>query len=197
VHDQQQRGLAMSSNDLVWDLDAFRARKRAAEFVKSFENKLCVFNGSVNQLYTSYRIDFPSHDPRTLLIMPKPFQPHDTYNNVPESSVMPTRIQIIRSQSNSNDNEFEPLLRIPYKAGKRTHHIVPLRQGLEIVRGLFPVDDPFLPVLVKGDLREMRESSTPYIQLHRIKIHELRQMSMFESAGIKHIIMRKLARINK
>jgi hypothetical protein len=46
----------MDNNDLVWDLDSFQKRQRAQDFVMGFENQLCVYSGSVEQLYTNYNI---------------------------------------------------------------------------------------------------------------------------------------------
>lgn len=174
------------NSDLVWDITEFRERKRAALFIKSFENSFCVFSGSVNQLYTNYTINFPESNPSKIIILPNQYRYHDTFNSVPEPSVIETRIQLVRQGDNA-----EPMLRIPFKAGKKRYHTVPLSTGLNIVRRFFGRDDPFLPVLVKGDLREL-DISTPFLQLHRIRLPELLKMSLFERSGIMNAINKKL-----
>ena len=56
--------IANDNKDLVWDLEAFNQRQRAIDFVMGFENRLCVFSGSVEQLYTNYNIFFPNEEDR-------------------------------------------------------------------------------------------------------------------------------------
>lgn len=180
------RNPSSNNNDLVWDIAEFRQRKKAAIFVQSFENSFCVFSSTVNQLYTNYSIHFPEADPSNIIILPNQYCYHDTYNNIVEVAVKETKIQIVR-----DSKHLEPLIRIPYKAGNRVYHTFPLAIGLNFVRRNSPKDDPFLPVLAKGDLREL-DLSTPYLQLHRISLLELGYMSVFERNGIKDTVSRKL-----
>lgn len=72
----------MDNKDLVWDLDKFNKRKQAQKFVMGFENKLCVFSGSVEQLYTNYNIFFPKEEDRKLVILPNPYAHHDTFHGI-------------------------------------------------------------------------------------------------------------------
>jgi hypothetical protein len=174
------------NSDLVWDITEFRERKRAALFIKSFENSFCVFSGSVNQLYTNYTINFPESNPSKIIILPNQYKYHDTYNLVPEPAIVQTRIQLVRQGDHA-----EPMLRIPFRAGKKNYHTLPLSTGLNIVRRFFGREDPFLPVLVKGDLREL-DIRTPYLQLHRICLPQLAKMSLFDRAGIMNAINKKL-----
>lgn len=174
------------NSDLVWDITEFRERKKAALFVKSFEKYFCVFSGSVNQLYTNYTINFPEVDPSKIIILPNQYRYHDTYNCVPEIAVRQTNLQVVRI-----GEKAEPMIRIPFRAGNKNHHTLPLHIGLNFVRRSCAKDDPFLPVLVKGDLREL-DISTPYLQLHRLSISALAAMSRFEQEGIKNSIVSKL-----
>ncbi len=188
------KGLALANqqpvnNDLVWDITAFRERKLAAYFVKSFENLFCVFSGTVSQLYTNYTINFLEHNPSKIIILPNQYMYHDTFNRVPDNAIVETRIQLVRC-----GEKAEPMLRIPFRAGNKNYHTLPLDIGLNFIRRCYAKEDPFLPLLVKGDLRELN-LSTHYLQLHRISLLALNCMSQFERDGIKSSITKKLRMI--
>lgn len=178
-----------SNNDLVWNLDDFRERKHAANFVKGFEKSFCVFSSSVNQLYSSYSIEFTELNPKNILIIPNPYKYHDTFNAIPEHAVMKTNVQVVRSKGTQ-----EVFIRIPFKAGRKTHHVLPFQKGMELIHKQSHASNPFLPVLIKGDLRAL-DVSTPYLHLHRISLPALKSLSKFEYGVIKDTILTKLCTI--
>ena len=181
---------AISDNkDLVWDLDAFNQRQRAVDFVLGFENRLCVFSNSVDQLYTNYNIFFPKEEERKLVILPNPYAPHDTYNGIPSVSVVPTGMEIIPGVY---QNKACLLLRIPFRSGTVKYRAVPLQMGLKIVRQQRPSNKPFLPVLMKGDLRELN-ATTPCLHLHAIRVDLLTDHSTLERNGIQRVIEERLS----
>ena len=87
--------VSSDNKDLIWDLDAFNQRQKAIDFVLGFENRLCVYSSSVDQLYTNYNIFFPKEEDRKLVILPNPYIPHDTYNGIPATAVTPTGLTIL------------------------------------------------------------------------------------------------------
>ncbi len=178
---------ANNNNDLVWDLDAFNQRQRAIDFVMGFENKLCVFSNSVEQLYTNYNIFFPREEARKLVILPNPYAHHDTFNGIPESAVTATGMEIIPGIFKGKSILF---LRIPFKQG--TVKAVPLQMGLRVVQQQCPPERPFLPVLMKGDLREL-DQSIPCLHLHRIHINRLVEHSTLDKNDIEKVIKKRLA----
>lgn len=180
--------MSSDNKDLVWDLDSFNQRKKAVDFVLGFENKLCVYSPTVEQLYTNYNIFFPKEEDRKLVILPNPYSPHDTYNGIPVSSVVPTGMEIIPEIYNRKISLF---LRIPFKSGQVKYRTVPLQFGLQIIKQQRP-DKPFLPVLMKGDLREL-DASTPCLHLHAILVNRLQDHSTLERAGIHKVIEERLA----
>ncbi len=173
--------LANDNKDLVWDLDAFQQRQRAVDFVMGFENKLCVYSRSVEQLYTNYNIFFPKEEARKLVILPNPYAPHDTFNGIPDLAVTPTGMSIVPGQGSALN------LSIPFKHGKADHRLVPLKRGLELVSQRLPPGKTFLPVLMKGDLREL-DASTPCLHLNFIHLDRLTDHSQLERSGIKRVI---------
>jgi hypothetical protein len=178
---------ANNNNDLVWDLAAFNQRQRAIDFVMEFENKLCVFSNSVEQLYTNYNIFFPREEARKLVILPNPYAHHDTFNGIPESAVTATGMEIIPGVFKDKPTLF---LRIPFKQG--TIKTVPLQMGLRVVQQQCPPDSPFLPVLMKGDLREL-DASIPCLHLHRIHVNRLVAHSTLDKNDIEKVIKKRLA----
>ena len=177
------------NKDLVWDLDAFNQRQRAIDFVLGFENKLCVFSSSVEQLYTNYNIFFPREEARKLVILPNPYTPHDTFNGIREEVVSATGMTIIPGIFKDKPTLF---LRIPFKTGAVKHRTIPLQMGLRVVQQQCPPHKPFLPILMKGDLREL-DASTPCLHLHRIHLDRLPSHSTLERGDIQKVILQRLA----
>jgi hypothetical protein len=54
-----------------------------------------------------------------------------------------------------------------------------------------PKDDPFLPVLTKGDLREFQQS-WPVIHLHRISLPGMQHLSALDRSSIANVITEKM-----
>ncbi len=174
------------NNDLVWDLDAFNQRQRAIDFVMGFENKLCVFSNSVEQLYTNYNIFFPREEARKLVILPNPYTPHDTFNGIGDTVVTATGMAIMPGVFKGKSTLY---LRIPFKSG--SFRTIPLQMGLKVVQQQCPPTKPFLPVLMKGDLREL-DASTPCLHIHRIHVDRLLSHSGLERSNIEKVIRQRL-----
>lgn len=183
--------LATDNKDLVWDLDSFNQRQQAIDFVMGFENKLCVYSGSVEQLYTNYNIFFPKEESRRLVILPNPYAHHDTYHGIPEEAVKATGLYVVPVMK---EGKTQLYLTIPFKSGKTRYRRVPLQVGLRVINQQRPASRPFLPVLMKGDLRELN-AKTPCMHLHCIHIDRLKLLSSLESNGIKQVISERLASI--
>lgn len=181
--------VANKNNDLVWDLEAFNQRQRAMDFVMGFESKLCVYSGSVAQLYTNYNIFFPREEHHKLVILPNPYAPHDTFNGIPPESVTPTGLQIVPGHINDRP---ALMLTIPFRSGGSRYRTVPLQVGLRAVARQRPPERPFLPVLTKGDLREL-DASTPCLHLNTINLDKLAEHSALECSGIQKVVQERLA----
>ncbi len=174
------------NKDLVWDLDTFSERSQAHEFVVGFENKLCVFSQSVNQLYTNYNIFVPREENRKLVILPNPYAHFDTFNNIDPEALIATGLHIVPGKGQAL------LLSIPFKSGKAKHRLVPLKIGIGLVNQNRPPERPFLPVLMKGDLREMN-ATTPCLHLHALRLDKLSDMSALDRAAIARVITERLS----
>ena len=184
--------IANDNKDLVLDLEAFNQRQRAIDFVMGFENRLCVFSGSVEQLYTNYNIFFPKEEDRKLVILPNPYAPHDTFNGIPAESVTATGLNIIPGIHEGKPALF---LSIPFRGGQSKFKNVPLQMGLRVVRQQLPANKPFLPVLMKGDLREL-DASTPCLHLHAIHLDRLIEHSELERKSIQKVIEQRLSKLS-
>lgn len=177
------------NNDLIWNLDTFKQRKRAHEFVLGFENKLCVFSSSVEQLYTNYNIFMPAEENSRLVILPNPHAHHDIFNGIPETATKPTGLYIVPGKNN------ELLLRIPLRSNTTPHRTVPLQIGFRLVNQRRPEHLPLLPVLVKGDLREL-DARTPCLHLHAITLRYLADLSTLDVNAIRRTILERLQLLN-
>lgn len=185
----------MENKDLVWDLEKFQRRQVAQSFVMGFENKLCVFSGSVEQLYSNYDIFFPREENRKLVILPNPYAHHDTFHGIAADAARPTGMLLV--PADSDDPRGRLNLIIPLKSKERKQYKkVPLEVGLRMINAKRPPERPFLPVLVKGDLRELN-TRTPCLHLHSLALSALRDMSALEIAGIKRVILERLVELAK
>lgn len=189
MFEHQSAEQATENNDLIWNLDTFKQRKRAHEFVLGFENKLCVFSSSVEQLYTNYNIFMPAEENSRLVILPNPHAHHDIFNGIPEIAAKPTGLYIVPGKNN------ELLLRIPLRSGTTNHRTVPLQIGFRLINQRRPEHLPLLPVLVKGDLRELN-ARTPCLHLHAITLSHLPDLSALEVNAMRRTILERLQLLN-
>ena len=181
--------MSSDNKDLVWDLDSFKHRQRAIDFVMGFENKLCVYSDSVTQLYTNYNIFFPKEESRRLVILPNPYAHHDIFQGVASEAVKPTRLTIISGEIVGKRGLY---LTIPIKGGKTKFKAVPLKMGLSAINRQRDPASPILPVLKKGDLRELEEK-TPCLHLHTLNLNQCEDLSQLDRNSIQKVIVENLA----
>lgn len=174
---------------LIWQLGHFNNHQRAINFVQQFQETLCVFSGPVSQLYTNYEISVPEADDRSLIILPNPYAYHDTFNGIPENSVRPTGISIIPGEL--VDKEGLHITLPMMRNGERIIRPVPLKAGLWALMKREKENDPFLPVITKGDLRAFRKDD-PSLHLQRIIPSRLTERSRMEVSSIQRVIREKL-----
>ncbi len=175
--------------DLTWDFREFEKRNVAREFIMHFENNLCIYSGTVSQLYSNYTIFFPRDENGRLVILPDPYSYHDTFQSISELAVKPTGLYIVPNMSSS---ENQMLLRIPIKTKSTPFRDVPLHVGLQVINQRR--SSPLLPVVVKGDLREF-DHKMPALHLHNISLEQLRFLSKLEIDNLTHVITKRLNNI--
>lgn len=176
--------------DLVWDLDHIARRELAERFIKVFENRLCVYSESVRQLYTNYNLHFPSDIGRKMVILPNPYAFHDTLHDIDALAVRRTGLYILPGNflgkpgllltKRVEDNNQSTLKTMPFK-----------KALAQIISNQKKLGDVFLPILIKGDLREFGQQM-PSLHLHRLQVSKLSHLSSFEREDIQHTITRKL-----
>ena len=177
------------NQDLIWDLDSMRRRELAERFIKLFENRLCVYSESVGQLYTNYSLHFPIELGRKMVVLPNPYAFHDTLHGIDAQAIRKTGLCI-----HLGKNQGKPglLLSTQIKGGGLAPKSMPFKPALaQIISNQKKVGDLFLPVLMKGDLREFNQQM-PYLHLHRLQVARLTRLSSFERDDIQQTITRKL-----
>ena len=174
---------APANEHLVWSLEKLTDHQRATRFAMQFQKTLCVYSGPVQQIYSNYEIIVPEDNARKLLILPNPYAFHDTFNHIPETACKQTGFFIIP------DEKGALLLHIPLKDG--TSKDVPLKVALNAIRKRQKPEDPFLPVVTKGDLREFKKDQ-PALHLHRIVLPVLTKQSDLEKRSIQKTIEERL-----
>ncbi len=184
----------MTNNDLVWDINQFNKKNRASRFIMSFENKICVYSHSVEQLYSNYSIFMPQQAERKAVILPNPSAYHDTFQLISNDAIYPTGLYIVAANPKNMNSKLN--LAIPKKSNnhKKRYKLFSLDEGLDLINNKRPDDKPFLPVLIKGDLRELN-SDTPCLHLHAINIDKL-VISHHQSEDIKRVVLNNLSQLS-
>lgn len=183
--------VAQLNIDLEWSLDRFEKREKARAFVKQFESLLCVYSPSVEQIYSNYSLDFPARENSKMVVLPNPFAFHDTFNNIESEHVVDTGLFIIPGAMVKQEGLFL-MPSNQSRAAKATP--LPLKMAIAKMLTSQESNDPFLPVLVKGDLREFKAEHA-CLHLHRIKVKQLARLSIFQQKDIQRAIVDKLKQL--
>ncbi|WP_263147794.1 hypothetical protein [Pseudomonas sp. RIT-PI-AD] len=172
-------------NDLDWDLDAITDRREAIAFLQRFENRLCIYSGYVEKLYSNYSLVVPEEDHGFITILPDEQAWHDTFQNIPADAVEPTGIHILPGETMGYHGLY---LKIPGDHPLAASRELPFQDGLKLLIQRYQArGESFLPVLIKGDLREY-EARMPSLHLHRIDAAKLGTLSQLELNAIKAVI---------
>ncbi|MEZ5558895.1 MAG: hypothetical protein R3E86_10205 [Pseudomonadales bacterium] len=174
--------------DLAWDLDTFSHHDRAEDFVMQFETTMCVYSASVAQLYASYNMYFPGGARRRLVILPDPGAYHDTFFNIDTRAVVATGLYVVPGELIGRSGLYLANVNEDRSLGRRQ---IPFVQGMRAIMSKRPKEDPFLPVLAKGDLREF-EQEWPVLHLHRVKLTALEEISELDRSSLGTVIGEKL-----
>lgn len=186
----QQVDLSQAGNpDLIWDLDSLARRELAERFIRLFENRLCVWSESVEQLYTNYSLHFPAELGRKMVVLPNPYAFHDTLHGIAAQAIRKTGLCVLPGQLLGKSGL---LLSNQLPGNRLAPRSMPFKPALaQIINSQRKVGDEFLPLLVKGDLREF-DQQLPYLHLHRLQLAKLPLLSNFEREDIHQSITRKL-----
>lgn len=176
------------NSDLEWSLDTINERQQAIDFVRCFESRLCVYSASVQQFYTNYGLHFPSQENSKMVVLPNPYAFHDTFHGVDPVAVRDTGFHIVPGAL-INKPGFYVIVKYRNRDVKPVP--IPLKQALKKMIRTRHTEDPFLPMLVKGDLREFN-AKMPCLHLHRVKLANLPRRSEFEKNSIRNAILDKL-----
>jgi hypothetical protein len=177
------------NQDLIWDLDTMARRELAERFIKLFENRLCVYSESVRQLYTNYNLHFPHDQGRKMVVLPNPYAFHDTLHGIEAHAVRKTGLCVLPGVVLGKPGL---LLTTQIKDGGPAPKTMPFKRALaQIISNQKKAGDVFLPVMMKGDLREF-DQQMPYIHLHRLQVTRLSRLSSFDRDDIQQTITRKL-----
>lgn len=178
----------VKNNDLIWDLEHLNQQQKAVEFIKRFENKLCVFSPTVKQIYSNYTMYMPEDGKGNMVVLPDPYSFHDTFHHIDPEAVQATGLHILPGEQIGRQGLY---IVVTQKEGNVRSLPIPFKEGLRQILKRFSGTDPFLPILQKGDLREF-DTSTPVLHLHRLRLSALGHLSALERQGIKNVISEKI-----
>jgi hypothetical protein len=180
------------NEDLIWDFNEFAKQQLAKQFAMLFENRLCVYSESVEQLYTNYSMNFPSTLNSKMVVLPNPYAYHDTISRINFDAIKPTGIVVLPGELVGRNGLQVTIL---VKNKQVSNKPIPFKKAIAHVVGTHrKAGDTFLPVLVKGDLREFNQT-LPYLHLHRIRPEYLAMLSEFDRSDIRRVVSDKLKRL--
>lgn len=174
--------------DLVWQLNSLHRFQAASELIKRFENKLCIYSSGRKQLYSNYSLFFPEDQSKSMVVLPDPYAFQDVFSQIPSCAVQATGLHLISGETINRPGLY--LIMKCKKTGKQSTPIE-FTEGIRHLYKRFAHQDPFLPVLMQGDLTEFDEQ-TPCIHLHRLRLPQLFQLSPQEKQHLKNVITYKV-----
>lgn len=188
VCSMQSENGKQKNSDLIWELDKLKQQQLAISFIQQLENRFCVFSPAIRQLYTNYSIFFPKSENLQMVILPDPYAFHDTFSYVSSDAATPTGLHIIPGNLISKRGLYLVISR----KDKNVRSVpIPFQEGLKQILNRSDSEDPFLPVLMKGDLRELN-NAMPSLHLHRLRLSKLESLSELERKSIRTIVTDKL-----
>lgn len=176
--------------ELAWDLDAITDRGEALAFLRRFESRLCIYSAYVQKLYGDYSFVIPQTDHGGITILPDEQAWHATFHDIPAQAVEPTGVHILPGETLGHTGLY---LKIPGEHRLVASKELPFQDGLKLLLKRYRArGEPFLPVLIKDDLREF-EARMPSLHLHRINPARLKQASpsvieAIEGAIAEHLL---------
>ncbi|MBU3059470.1 hypothetical protein [Pseudomonas indica] len=171
--------------DLAWDLDAIGNRSEAIAFLMRFENRLCVYSGYVEKLYSTYSFVVPEEEHGSITILPDEQAWYDTFHDIPVEAVEPTGVHILPGETMGHTGLY---LKVPGEHPLAASKELPFQDGLKLLIQRYQAkNDCFLPVLIKGDLREY-EDRMPSLHLHRINPAKLAHIAPLTVDAIRAAI---------
>lgn len=172
-------------SELDWDLDAITDRREAIAFLLRFEKRLCIYSGHVEKLYSNYSFVVPEADHGSITILPDEQAWHDTFNDIPADAVEPTGVYILPGETMGYTGLY---MKVPGEHRLVASKELPFQDGLKLLIQRYQArGECFLPVLIKGDLREY-EVRMPSLHLHRINPSKLAHSFQFSINAIKGAI---------
>ena len=174
--------------DLSWDLDEFSQRERAPDFAMQFQSTLCVYSPTVDMLYSTYEIVLPEEENAKLVILPDDSEFYDTFTHILNHAIKPTGLYVVPGELIGKTGLFLANVKEDRTLGNRQ---IPFEMGIRTIVSNQPKEDPFLPVLTKGDLREFNQS-WPVLHMHRVRPHTLDHLSQLDRTNLANVITEKL-----
>lgn len=172
-------GRLRQDDQLVWELGALSDPDRAGRFASRCRKAFSVYSPQTTQIYARYEILIPAGGPRRLLIMPNRHAVQDIFARIPTAAITPTNLFVKAGEGND--------INMVMQMNSQKQHVLPLDVGLKLVQQKLGPSNPFLPVLAKGNLREI-EPAVPVMHLHRLQLDKIDDYSEEERFSLSRIL---------
>lgn len=168
---------------LFWSVEKFRSKFEALSFARKL-SALPVYSTTLNQMYFSYSIHLSANN---LIVLPDYNDFTSMFHNINESAIRETQFYI------SVGAKSKELMLCQKDGGA-----MPLRLAVNRIIGQIesPMTRPFLPVVTKGNLREL-SSRTHVLMLQAINVDALKDRSQFERDDIKRAVLTQVKKLKR
>ena len=122
------------------------------------------------------------------MILPDAGASYDTFYHIDRIAITATGLNIIPGELIGKSGLYLANVDEDRSLGQRQ---IPFEAGLRAIIANRPANDPFLPVLAKGDLREL-EQSWPVLHLHRVHPKSIEKMSDLDRTNLTNVVTEKL-----
>lgn len=153
----------------------YRDKLRAVDFVCEYVPSFCVYCSLTHQLYASYDL-YNLEQASGVIVLPK--TEHDTFTFSDNDAVLKTTFIMVTN----------PKLKMPRLIDIRTNDAKCAQNSLLNLAQ----KKHLLPVVMKSDLRRIRNTDMPYLSMHTIDLSKLHSISHFRSSQIQSTILNKL-----
>ncbi|MEX6502456.1 hypothetical protein [Pseudomonas zhanjiangensis] len=179
----------LGQRELAWELDAICDRSEALAFLRRFENRLCIYSVFARKLYSRYSLVIPPSDHGDITILPDEQAWQSTYGDIPAQAVEPTGAHILPGEALGHSGLY---LKVASENRLVASRELPFHEGLQLLlRRCQSRGEPFLPVLIKEELRTF-EGRMPSLHLHRIIPARLGRQALLDIDALQAMLAEQL-----
>lgn len=176
-----QTGHSVSHGNLAptFEVSQFINRNRASDFILKYAPAFCVYCPLTLELYLDYdlfNVDRHSNSP-SVVVLPKNHL--STVSNLSSASIRLTNYMLVTNPKLSKASIFH----------RKQRRSAPLKENS--FQQIF-FNKPLLPLIVKSDLKRIKQHDLPYLSISAIDVRLAHEISQLEISVIRKSIFERI-----